>query len=253
MKSREEINETEKEYWNERKLDRTKIKPLRRHAFHFSYIREKKLLKILTSKFKDQEVLELGSYVWASWIKGHVQPKKLTAINISQAELENGIKHSKNVDFPTEFHLMDANNLTFKDESFDVVFGGAILHHLDVEKTLKHVHRVLKPNGFILFLEPLNMNPIYKIYRKLNPQERTPDEHALVSSDFKILKKYFTFNHFFMDFFSVIFGFISLKIYGDRNYDNWLNRIGSKLDLITSKVNFLHPLFARVVIYGYKK
>lgn len=253
MKSREEINKTEKEYWNERKLDRRKIKPLRRHAFHFSYIREEKLLKELTSKFKDKEVLELGSYIWTSWIKGHVEPKKLTAINISEVELQKGIKHSKHVDFPTEFHLMDANNLAFEDESFDVVFGGAILHHLDVEKTLRQVHRVLKPNGFILFLEPLNMNPIYKIYRKLNPHERTPDEHALVSSDFKILKSHFTFNHFFMDFFSVIFGFISLKVYGDRNYDNWLNRIGSKLDLITSKINSLHPLFARVIVYGYKK
>lgn len=253
MKSRDEINETEREYWNQKKLDRKKIKPLRRHAFHFSYIREKKLIKELTRKLENKEILELGSHVWTSWVKGHVEPKKLTAINISEAELNKGIEHSKNVNFPTDFHLMDANNLTFKDESFDVVFGGAILHHLDVQKTLKHVHRVLKPNGFIIFLEPLNMNPIYKIYRKLNPQERTPDEHALVSSDLKILKQYFSFDHFFMDFFSVAFGFISLKIYGDKKYDNWLNKFGSKLDFAISKINFFHPLFARVIIYGYKK
>lgn len=38
-KSRDEINKTEQDYWNNKKLDRKKIKPLRRHAFHYSYKR----------------------------------------------------------------------------------------------------------------------------------------------------------------------------------------------------------------------
>ena len=37
----------------------------------------------------------------------------------------------------------------------------------------------------------------------MNPQ--APDEHALVGSDLA-LKEKFTFNHYFMDFFSVITG-----------------------------------------------
>ena len=43
-KTREEINQTEKDYWNEGKLDRTKIMKLRRHAFFYSYKREKKII-----------------------------------------------------------------------------------------------------------------------------------------------------------------------------------------------------------------
>lgn len=252
-KSRDEINKTEQDYWNNKKLDRKKIKPLRRHAFHYSYKRERRLLNEVIKTTEGKNVLELGSYVWSDWIKNKVVPKKLTCINISEAELQTGIDHAKGVSFETEFHLMDANNLTFPDESFDVVIGGAILHHLDIEKTLSHVHRVLKPNGVIIFLEPLNMNPLYKIYRKLNPQERTPDEHALVSSDFKIIKNKFTFDHYFMDFFTVIFGFISLKIFGDKNYDNWLNKLGFNLDVFCSKIPFLYVFFARVVLFGKKK
>ena len=97
------------------------------------------------------------------------------------------------------------------------------------------------------------MNPLYKIYRKLNPKERTPDEHALVSSDFKIIKEKFTFDHFFFDFFTVLFGFISLKIFGDKKYDNWINKIGFNIDIFLSKIHYLHPLLARVIIYGNKK
>lgn len=252
-KSREEINQTEKDYWNEGKLDRTKIKKLRRHAFFYSYKREKRILKKLLEDFTDKNVLEIGSYTWASWFNKNTIPKKLTCINISEAELENGKKHAKTKPFEVDHFLMDANNLTFEDESFDIVFGSSILHHLDVEKCINHIHRVLKSGGTIVFLEPLNMNPVYKIYRNLNKKERTPDEHALVSTDFKIIREKFTFDHYFLDFFTVIFGFIALKIYGDKNYDNWINKLGFNLDVFLSKIPFLHVLFARVIIYGVKK
>lgn len=253
-KTLEEINQTEMEYWDEAKLDRTKIKKLRRHAFFYSYKRQDKILdKIIKENFKDKTVLELGSHEWVSWIKDKTKPKKVTCINISQAELDKGINAAKNLSFEIDFHLMDANSLQFPDESFDIVYGGAILHHLDIEKTLNHVYRVLKPGGLIVFLEPLNMNPLYKIYRNLNKKERTPDEHALVSSDFKIIKQKFTFDHYFFDFFSVAFGYISLKVFGDKNYDNWINKLGYSLDVFFSKIPFLHVLFARVIIYGSKK
>lgn len=252
-RTREEINQTEKDYWNEGKLDRSKIKKLRRHAFFYSYKREKKILKKLLQDFNGKDVLEIGSYTWAAWFTEDVTPKSLTCINISEVELENGKKQAKGRNFPIHHHLMDANDLTFEDESYDIVFGGAILHHLDIEKSVNHIHRVLKPGGKIVFLEPLNMNPLYKIYRKLNPQERTPDEHALVSKDFKLIRSKFTFDHHFFDFFSVAFGFVSLKIFGDKNYDNWINKLGYSLDVFFSKIPFLHSLFARVIIYGAKK
>ncbi len=253
-KTLEKINQTEREYWDEDKLERSKIKKLRRHAFHFSYKRQERILdKLISKTFAGKDVLELGSHEWLNWIKGKVEPNKVTCINISQAELDKGINNAVDLPYEIDFHLMDANELTFEDESFDVVYGGAILHHLDIEKTLNHVHRVLKPGGYILFMEPLNMNPVYKIYRKMNPKERTPDEHALVGSDFKIIKKKFTFQHEFFDFLSVVFGFLSLKIFGDKKYNNPLNRFGHGLDVLLSKIPFMYVLFARVIIYGRKK
>ena len=252
-RSIEEINQTEKKYWNEGKLERTKIKKLRRHAFHFSYKREKKILDNLLVSFNDKDVLEIGSYTWAAWFNDSVKPKSLTCINISEVELASGKEMAKNKPFPIHHKLMDANNLTFEDASFDIVFGGAILHHLDIEKTINHIHRVLKPGGTIVFLEPLNMNPLYRIYRYFNKKERTPDEHALVKKDFKLIREKFTFDHHFFDFFTVFFGFISLKIYGDKKYNNWINKFGYKLDVIFSKVPFLYVLFARVILYGSKK
>lgn len=252
-RTNEDIAKTEAEYWDENKLDRTKIKKLRRHSFYYSYKREATIFDKIIPSFKDQNVLEIGSHSWITWIKGRVVPKKLTCINISQIELNKGIDNAKDLGFETEFLLMDANKLEFPDNSFDIVYGGAILHHLDIEQSVGHIYRVLKPGGQILFLEPLNMNPLYKLYRFFNKKERTPDEHALVGKDFKLIRKNFTFDHYFFDFFTVITGFISLKLFGDKNYDNWINRLGFNLDRFFSKIPFLHFLFARAIIYGKKK
>lgn len=253
-KSLDEINKREAAIHDEHSLDRTRIRKLRRHAFYYSYKKEKELMPDLISQMEGKNVLELGSHSWIQWLVGNnVSPEKYTGINISQRELDKGIDYSDKVAFPTEFHLMDANRLTFEDESFDVVFGGAILHHLDIERTLKGVHRVLKPGGRILFLEPMNMNPFYKIYRKLTPKERTPDEHALVAKDFKVMKGLFTFEHYFFDFLSVGTGVISLNLFGDKNYGNWINKLGYKMDRGLARFKFTYPLFARVIIYGTKK
>ncbi|HUA05290.1 MAG TPA: class I SAM-dependent methyltransferase [Solirubrobacteraceae bacterium] len=46
----------------------------------------------------------------------------------------------------------DAESLPFADESFDLVIGHAVLHHLpDLTRAFEEFHRVLKPGGRILF------------------------------------------------------------------------------------------------------
>ena len=46
----------------------------------------------------------------------------------------------------------DAEALPFDDGSFDLVLGHAVLHHLpDLERAFSEFHRVLKPDGWIVF------------------------------------------------------------------------------------------------------
>jgi ubiquinone/menaquinone biosynthesis C-methylase UbiE len=46
----------------------------------------------------------------------------------------------------------DAESLPFADESFDLVVGHAVLHHLpDLQKAFGEFHRVLRPGGRIVF------------------------------------------------------------------------------------------------------
>lgn len=73
-----------------------------------------------------------------------------------------------------EFHVGSAHELPLEDESIDVVFGMAILHHLDLELSSKEVFRVLKPGGRAIFLEPVRNSKFVWFVRNLIPYQ-APD------------------------------------------------------------------------------
>jgi SAM-dependent methyltransferase len=87
--------------------------------------------------------------------------------------------------------VMNAERLAFPDASFDLVVGGAILHHLDLEPCFSEIARVLTPGGSAIFIEPLGHNPLINLYRKLTPSMRTSDEHPLRTNDFALARRYF--------------------------------------------------------------
>jgi ubiquinone/menaquinone biosynthesis C-methylase UbiE len=89
------------------------------------------------------------------------------------------------------FSMMDACNLSFKDKSFDIVVGRAVLHHIDVIQAAKEASRVLKKGGRAIFVEPLAHNPIANLWRMLTPTERTKNEYPLSYQDIKNMSRYF--------------------------------------------------------------
>ncbi len=55
--------------------------------------------------------------------------------------------------------------LPFVDDGFKLIFGKAILHHLDVRIAAQELYRVLKPGGKAAFVEPMGMNPLLRFAR----------------------------------------------------------------------------------------
>ncbi|HZG08238.1 MAG TPA: class I SAM-dependent methyltransferase [Allosphingosinicella sp.] len=116
---------------------------------------------------------------------------RVTAIDISEEAVETArvIATEKGID--ASFAVMNAEELTFPDESFDLVIGRAILHHLDLEKAYASIARVLRPGGTAIFLEPMAHNPLIEIYRRFTPHLRTVDEHPLLVRDFDMARRHF--------------------------------------------------------------
>jgi len=92
-----------------------------------------------------------------------------------------------------EFLVMDAENLTFPDNTFDAVIITGVLHHLDVNRAYPELARVLKPGGKVLAIEALGHNPIIQAYRDRTPHLRTAweSQHIIRLKDIRAAKRYF--------------------------------------------------------------
>lgn len=78
--------------------------------------------------------------------------RNLTATDISPGMLKSLKSTAKDLGIKVRTVVTDAENLPFPDESFDVVLGHAVLHHIpDLDKAFSEFFRVLKPGGMIVF------------------------------------------------------------------------------------------------------
>lgn len=73
-----------------------------------------------------------------------------------------------------EFKVGSAHELPLEDESVDIVFGMAILHHLDLSLSSKEIFRVLKKGGRAIFSEPVRNSKLIWFVRSLIPYQ-SPD------------------------------------------------------------------------------
>jgi len=76
----------------------------------------------------------------------------LTATDISQGMLASMRDSADRLGLEVETHATEAESLPFEDESFDLVFGHAILHHIpDLRRAFSEFARVLRPGGMVAF------------------------------------------------------------------------------------------------------
>lgn len=77
---------------------------------------------------------------------------ELVSSDISPGMLAELSGTAKRLGLEVETVVTEAEELPFPDESFDLVFGHAVLHHIpDLERAMREFFRVLKPGGVIAF------------------------------------------------------------------------------------------------------
>jgi SAM-dependent methyltransferase len=110
----------------------------------------------------------------------------VTALDLSPGYANETRERAAANRVPIEVQVGDAESLPFADQSFDAIWGNAILHHLHLPTVAKELHRVLKPGGVAVFCEPWGGNPLLRLARRWLPypgKRRTPDERPLLPGD----------------------------------------------------------------------
>lgn len=245
----------EKEIYDSQTIERGKYENVLRHtrkSYYHDY--SKSIITKILQFGENKDVLELGAQTWHSWLyHNNIIPSQVTCINISDSELEKGIQWYQKTDgrMHVDFRVMDANDLKFEDESFDMVFGFGILHHLAFSKAINEIHRVLKRNGQIMFYEPLGLNPIAKLVRLMTPKARTRDERPLGKRELCELMKLFDVHFYYEQLFSVIFGIVSPLIFESQK--NPLMKFAFSIDrFFDEKIPLVRPYFRNIIMHGEK-
>jgi SAM-dependent methyltransferase len=116
-----------------------------------------------------------------------------TGIDISDVSVGNARREAARRGLQASFAVMDCESLDFADNTFDVIYVGGVLHHLDLKRAYPELARVLKPSGRVLCVEALAHNPVFQAYRRVTPHLRTEYEtkHILGRSDVLAAKQFF--------------------------------------------------------------
>jgi ubiquinone/menaquinone biosynthesis C-methylase UbiE len=111
---------------------------------------------------------------------------------ISVARQRLAVNH---VTADVEFIVGSAHDIPFPDDSIDIVFGMAILHHLDLALSANEVRRVLRPGGRAIFYEPVRNSSFIKFVRGLIPYQAadvSPFERPLTDKELATYAKDFS-------------------------------------------------------------
>ncbi len=134
------------------------------------------------------DVLEYGCGEGSSAFVLAERGASVTGIDISPERISRAKEEARTRKLAdVSFRVMNAERLEFEDNTFDLICGTSIIHHLDLHRSSAELARTLKPTGKAIFLEPLGHNPLINAYRRRTPGYRTHDEHPLLMRDLQLL------------------------------------------------------------------
>ncbi len=173
--------------------------------------------------------------------------QEATRADITATDLSEDLLEEARAKFPAgNFVVADAMHLEFPDNSFDVVYGSSILHHLEMHKALDEIFRVMKPKGRMVFAEPNMLNPQILIQKNIPFIKAwlgdSPDETAIVRWKFETMMKFSGFREI------RIFPYDFLHPITPKALIGVVHSVGAFIE----KIPLLKEIAGSVIIYGEK-
>jgi 2-polyprenyl-3-methyl-5-hydroxy-6-metoxy-1,4-benzoquinol methylase len=181
-----------------------------------------------------------------------ISPKSI-GLAWKRAEI-NGMRDS------VRFCCAQLETAHFPENSFDIIWGDAILHHLiaELDIVVRKLTVWAKPGALLLFGEPINFNNTLRQFRFMLPvkTDATPDERPLEPGDIDTVRKHIP--DLQVRPFS-LFGRLDRFILSRANYERsvWLRRAASNslatLDYFLLSLPGINKLGGTAVMYGHPR
>jgi SAM-dependent methyltransferase len=221
--------------------------------------RSDQLIKLIPSK-TCITYLELGC--WDGMVCCHLnrQGKKAYGIDNRETGFDN-----RAISEGVDLRVMDASDLRFENNYFDVVFSyDAFEHFSDPESVLSEIYRVIKPGGYI-YLEfgPLFMSPMgLHAYRQISVpySQHLFSEQTLLNFLLEENSGTIDFNHInrwsliqFRNLFNFYSGKLKKEKYVENVNYNHLDLVRRYAPIFKSKTDYFDDLTCRSIEVLFRK
>ncbi len=117
-------------------------------------------------------ILEVGSGTGEliSYLQFTFPKIKTFGLDFSSVSISNSTMNSQKFNIPVAFAEGDIQNMSFPDNTFDIVYGDQVLAHLSsVDDALREIYRVTKVGGIVAFTGANKLRPDgWHLYKKLS-------------------------------------------------------------------------------------
>lgn len=117
-------------------------------------------------------ILEVGSGTGEliSYLQFTFPKIKTFGLDFSSVSISNSTMNSQKFNIPVAFAEGDIQNMSFPDNTFDIVYGDQVLAHLsNVNGALREIYRVTKVGGIVAFTGANKLRPDgWYLYKKLS-------------------------------------------------------------------------------------
>lgn len=166
-----------------------------RYKYHY-YL--PKLFDWMAEQKAGTNLLEIGCGMATDLLQLARRGFKVTGIDLTEEGINLAQQRFDLYQLPGELKVDDAENLSFADASYDIVYSFGVLHHTpDTQKSIDEVYRVLKPGGMAVIMLYNRRSFNYFVHRMLdapfdgNRQDRCPIERTYNRSEIKqMLREY---------------------------------------------------------------
>lgn len=192
--------------------------------------------------------------------------KEITCTDISPGMVRALAANAQRLGLAVRAARAEAESLPFADQSFDLVLGHAVLHHLpDLEAAFAEFHRVLRPGGRIVFAgEPSRTGDrlasipkrgaalVAPLWRTLMRADTAADRNGLCPEDHELerLVDIHAFDTSELGRLVRQAGFADVRIRGEELVANWFGWFNRSLEASADPAQ-VPVLWRRYAFHGY--
>jgi ubiquinone/menaquinone biosynthesis C-methylase UbiE len=139
----------------------------------------------LLSDVRGKTVLDLGCGSGENLVALVERGAHVTGLDISPELIAIAQERLDKAGLEATVRVRSAYETGLPDESVDVIFSIALIHHLDIPTMLGEMLRLLKKSGRVVILEPIRFSATYGRLRKMLPtrEDISDYEHPLTREE----------------------------------------------------------------------